>query len=238
MSAQPKPAQIYQKISAVMSEIEAIGKDRKNQQQNYSFRGIDDVYNELHPLLAKHGIFSVPEVLEQSRAEKPNKSGGLLLYSILKIRYTFFAEDGSSIQATVVGEGMDSGDKASNKAMAVAHKYALMQLFAIPTEESKDPEDESPAPAVAPVRPPVSKGKAVASAVAAKLDKKVEVALPRDAVNARLMSLYQPFNVKFPQTDWASLLTERYGVHKTGQLTIEQCEDFANYLESRMKGVK
>ena len=138
---------IHQAIIAILREAGAIAKGHKNQQQGYMFRGIDDVYNELNPLLAKHGVFSVPEVLEERREERPTKSGGILTSTILKMRYTFYADDGSSVQAVVIGEGMDSGDKSANKAMAVAHKYALVQMFSIPTEEPKDVERESPEPA-------------------------------------------------------------------------------------------
>lgn len=134
---------IYQQIPKIMADIDAIGKDRRNSTQNFNFRGIDDVYNELHSKLAKHGVFTVPEVLEQTRQEKPSKSGGMLVYSILKIKFTFFASDGSSVAATMIGEGMDSGDKASNKAQAIAHKYAFLQVFSIPTEDEKDPDSES-----------------------------------------------------------------------------------------------
>ena len=65
---------------------------------------------------------------------------------MLKVRYTFYAEDGTSVSAVVIGEGMDSGDKASNKAMAIAMKYAFFQVFCIPTEEMKDPDAETPEP--------------------------------------------------------------------------------------------
>ncbi len=135
---------IYKKIADVMRDLEAIGKDRKNTVQNYAFRGIDDVYNALHPIMAKHGVFSVPTVLDDRTEERTTKSGSALIYRLLKIKFDFFAEDGSSFPAVVLGEGMDSGDKASNKAMAVGHKYALLQVFSIPTQELKDPENESP----------------------------------------------------------------------------------------------
>ena len=107
------------------------------------YRGIDDVMNALQPLLAKYHIFVVPEVLEQQREERQTARGGLLLYSICRVKYTFYAEDGSSVSAVVIGEGMDSGDKATNKAMSVAFKYACFQVFCIPTEEMKDPDAET-----------------------------------------------------------------------------------------------
>lgn len=134
---------IYKAIPAIMAEIGAISKDRTNEAQRYKFRGIDDVYNCIHPLLIKHKVFTVPEIIDEKDNEVETAKGTRLFYSRLKIKYTFFAEDGSSITAVVRGEGMDSGDKASNKAMAVAHKYALIQTFAIPTEDGSDPENES-----------------------------------------------------------------------------------------------
>lgn len=135
---------IYQSITAIMEEVPAIGKDKINKQQGFKFRGIDDVMNTLQPLLSKHKVFIVPEILEQTREERQTKTGGNLIYSICKIKYKFYAEDGSSIEAITIGEGMDSGDKATNKAMAIAMKYALFQVFCIPTEEMKDPDGETP----------------------------------------------------------------------------------------------
>lgn len=135
---------IYQSITAILEEVPAIGKNKKNTTQNFMFRGIDDVMNTFQPLLAKHKVFIVPQVLEQTREERQTSKGGTLIYSICKIKYTFYAEDGTSVDAIVVGEGMDSGDKATNKAMAIAMKYAMFQVFCIPTEEMKDPDGDTP----------------------------------------------------------------------------------------------
>lgn len=133
---------IYQSIASIMSEIGAIGKDKKNSQQGFMYRGVDDVMNVLQPLLTKHKVFIVPDVQEHTREERTTKGGSLLIYSICKVKYTFYAEDGSSVTSSVVGEGMDSGDKATNKAMSVAFKYACFQVFCIATEEMKDPDGE------------------------------------------------------------------------------------------------
>ena len=141
-------ANIHQAITAIMSEGYTITKDKRNQKQGFMYRGIDDVMNTFQPLLAKHHVFAVPEVLKCERQErtmyKDGKPSGILLYSMLTMRYTFYAEDGSSVSAVVIGEGMDSGDKASNKAMSVAMKYAMFQVFCIPTEEMVDPDAETP----------------------------------------------------------------------------------------------
>lgn len=134
---------IYSAMCAAMSDVPAIMKNRNNAQQGFKFRGIDDVYNELHDILAKHKIFTVPEVLAERTEERQTKSGGNLIYRVLTIKYTFYTDDGSCITTTVIGEGMDSGDKAANKAMAIAHKYALFQAFLIPTDDPKDPDAET-----------------------------------------------------------------------------------------------
>lgn len=133
---------IFETITAVMADIGAVGKNSKNQQQGFMFRGIDAVMNALAPALAKNKCFVVPEILEQTREERQTIKGGTLLYSICKIKYTFYAEDGSNVSAVVIGEGMDSGDKATNKAMSIAFKYACFQVFCIPTEEMQDPDAE------------------------------------------------------------------------------------------------
>lgn len=136
-------AEIYGLIGQAMREIGAIGKDSKNQQQGFMYRGIDAVYNALNPVMAKLGLFICPEVLDQTREERQTANGRNLIYSVMTIKYTIYAPDGSSVSCVVVGEGMDSGDKASNKAMSVAMKYAAFQLFMIPTEEMKDPDAET-----------------------------------------------------------------------------------------------
>lgn len=135
---------IYESITKIMEEVPAVGKEKNNKQQGFKYRGIDDVMNALQPLLAKNKVFIVPELMDQIREERTSSKGATLIYSICKIKYKFFAEDGTSVEAITVGEGMDSGDKATNKAMAIAMKYALSQVFCIPTEEtSKDPDEES-----------------------------------------------------------------------------------------------
>jgi hypothetical protein len=134
---------IFETISAVMNDIGAIGKTSKNTTQGFMFRGIDAVMNAINPALVKYKLFIVPEVLEQTREERQTTRGGTLIYSIVKVKYTFYAEDGSNISAIVIGEGMDSGDKATNKAMSIAFKYACFQVFCIPTEEMVDPDKES-----------------------------------------------------------------------------------------------
>lgn len=137
---------IYESIASIMQEVPTIGKEKINKQQGFKYRGIDDVMNAFQPILAKNKVFIVPQVLEQTREERTTRNGGNLIYSICRIKFTFYAEDGSFIEAITIGEGMDSADKSTNKAMAVAMKYAMFQVFCIPTEEMIDPDGETPPP--------------------------------------------------------------------------------------------
>ena len=138
---------IYEAISNVMAEIGAIGKEKKNQQQGFMYRGIDDVMNALQPALVKHKVFITPEVLSEQREERASKNGGVMFSVRLEISYRFYTVDGSFIETKVIGEAMDSGDKATNKAMSIGYKYACFQVFCIPTEEMKDPDAEIHEPA-------------------------------------------------------------------------------------------
>lgn len=132
---------IYQAINAVQADLAKVGiaKDRRNTQQGYKFRGIDDVYQSLSPLLAKHGLCILPRVIERKVTERQTQKGGVLFYTVVHMEFDFVAaEDGSKHTVSTVGEAMDSGDKSSNKAMSAAYKYAAFQAFAIPTEGDND----------------------------------------------------------------------------------------------------
>ncbi|KKM98682.1 hypothetical protein LCGC14_1155280 [marine sediment metagenome] len=134
---------IYAAMVAIMREVVVIGKDQENKSQNFKYRSIDDVYSSMHTLLAKHGVFMTPEVIDIQREERKSIKGNTLIYSMVRVRYTYWADDGSSVQCVGIGEGMDSGDKSVNKAMAGAHKYMITQTFIIPTSDPKDPDADS-----------------------------------------------------------------------------------------------
>ena len=139
MSTEAKTPKIYEALIKANELVGAISKGNTNQQLGFKFRGVDDVYNSLHPILAKCGIVIVPEVVSHEVTERQARNG-VLLYTRATIRHHFTASDGSSVTTLVVGEAMDSGDKGMSKAMSIALKYALFQLFTIPTDEDKDPD--------------------------------------------------------------------------------------------------
>jgi hypothetical protein len=135
------PASVYQLIAAVSAELaqDGISKARKNTQQNYNFRGIDDVYNALAPVLARNGLVILPRILRRECVERTTQKGGVLFYVTVEAEFDFIsAHDGSKHTVRTFGEAMDSADKATNKAMSAAYKYAAFQTFCIPTEGDND----------------------------------------------------------------------------------------------------
>jgi hypothetical protein len=137
---------VYQAINKVQAAlaVEGISKARNNQAQGYKFRGIDDVYNALSPLLAKHGLCVLPRCTSREVVERVNAKGTALFYVTVCAEFDFVAaEDGSRHTVITYGEAMDSGDKATNKAMSAAYKYACMQAFSIPTEGDNDADAQT-----------------------------------------------------------------------------------------------
>lgn len=150
---------IYSSLTSIMSEIEAVTKNKTNSAQGYKYRSIDDVYNMIQPIFGKHKVFILPKVIKMEEQEKQAKSGSILIYTTIEIEYYFYADDGSSLSTIAIGKGMDLGDKSLDKAKSSALKYLLLQMFLIPTEEDKDIEKDSqelhkPKPAQKPAEKP------------------------------------------------------------------------------------
>lgn len=141
-------SQIYKKMSDVMKDIKAVTKDQTNSAQGFKFRGIDQFVNALYPALTKHGVFMAPEVVsheqEVREVTRSNGKAGVDKHVKIAMKYTFYAEDGSNVSCSIPGEGVDSGDKATNKALSAALKYCLIQTFSIPTADMAEADFDSP----------------------------------------------------------------------------------------------
>lgn len=140
---------IYKKMSQVMADIGFVGKTSVNSAQGFKFRSIDQMVNALNPALVKHGVFMAPKVVSE-RTEirdvvRKNGSTGVDKHVALLVEFQFYAEDGSSVVVgPIASEGLDSGDKATNKALSAALKYALIQTFCVPTEDMVDADSDTP----------------------------------------------------------------------------------------------
>jgi hypothetical protein len=169
--------EVYKAIAAVAGEMAAqgISKNSKNQQQGYNFRGIDDVYNALAPMLARHNLVILPRCVERGVVERQTAKGGNLFYVTVRAEFDFVsAIDGSKHTVATYGEAMDSADKATNKAMSAAYKYAAFQAFCIPTEETAMDADAVTHPAT--TRAPIDLTPYFAAMDAAKSSKELGAA--------------------------------------------------------------
>lgn len=135
--------EIIKLLSAVMADVGGVGKNERNAHQGFQFRGIDAVVNAVSPALRKHGVVVVPEVLNVSHETVEVGAKRTQQASVhVTVAYRFYAPDGSNVTATVAAESMDSGDKATAKAMSVAFRIALLQALCLPTDEP-DPDSET-----------------------------------------------------------------------------------------------
>ncbi len=146
--AEPSPvvvkhATIHEAMAAIMVDVDPITKDRRNTQQNFQFRGIDDVYNMMHSILARHGVFVLPQVREHSFSERTTSGGSKQLHHIIRGKFTFCHSSGTSVEMELYGECADSGDKGCGKAQQYAYKVGLLQAFLIPTEGDNDPDAQA-----------------------------------------------------------------------------------------------
>jgi hypothetical protein len=127
---------IAQALNEIMKAVGAIAKKDKNTAQGFNFRGIDSVVNAVSPALQKFGVVVVPSVEEyEYQTVEIGRNRTAMGHVRVKVTYTFIGANGDTINATVVGEAMDSGDKATAKAMSVAFRTALLQSLSLPTDE-------------------------------------------------------------------------------------------------------
>jgi hypothetical protein len=183
---EPFPGEIHTRMLAVMAAIGTVGKDRMNTFHRYAFRGIDDMYNAVQPAMVAHGIYCTPRLVDKMIARVQTQENKPAVHAILTVDHHFFAPDGSTVVTRTVGEAIDTGDKACNKAMSAAYKYALMETYCIPTEGDNDAENHSHE--LGKGQPPAAAKSAPAAAAPAKAAPRADLAalgaLIKDLPNA------------------------------------------------------
>jgi hypothetical protein len=137
---------VYAAISACTADLlSGIRKNGDNKAQGYRFRGIDDVYNTVAPVIARHQLLILQRVVDKRIDERATKSGGTMFYTHIEVEYDFIsAVDGSRHVVSAYGEASDSGDKSTNKALSAAYKYMAIQAFCIPVKDMSDADAETP----------------------------------------------------------------------------------------------
>lgn len=149
-----RPRSIYEAIAMAKARIGYIGKDDKNKDLGYSFRGIDSILNKAGPVATELGIVTAPQTRLVSSEEVHSSSGTRGYRVVVETVWTFSVhverDEGdvrfphySSLVAQTLGEAIDYSDKAVNKATRQSEKNAWQQVFSIPTGEP-DPDAETP----------------------------------------------------------------------------------------------
>jgi hypothetical protein len=226
---QPRPGEIFARMAAVMADIGAVGKDRQAPAAagGYAFRGIDDMYNAVQPAMVKNGVFCTPQLVRETVEKVQTAQGKPSIHVVVVVDHVFHAPDGSNVTTTTIGEALDLSDKAANKAMSAAFKYALMQTFCIPVEGgSVDSEQDhheigsGPAPAARPAAAapakaaPPAKNKIMGSKCLEELD-----AMTRDLPNKAAL-----------QAGWC----KHFNVATMNDLTTEQVRGIAAKVLSKI----
>jgi hypothetical protein len=143
----PMHKTIDQALAGIMRDIKAIAKGRESGKDGgpkFKYRGIDDVFNELHDLMAQHGVVVRGVAVLREMTERTTSTGKQMLHHVVKMAYTFCHESGTKSEpAEYFGECAESGDKGLGKAQAYAYKVCLLQTFLIPTEGDNDPDGNS-----------------------------------------------------------------------------------------------
>jgi len=143
---------VHQAIIDVMGDLAEVGiaKEKRNTEQGFNYRGIDDLYNTLAKILANRKLCILPTILEREVIQRTTKNNSIMYNIVLKMLYRIVsAEDGSTVECTTYGEASDMTDKGTNKAMSAAYKYLCFQLFCIPIDV-QDPDATTPPETVAP----------------------------------------------------------------------------------------
>jgi hypothetical protein len=236
---------VYQAICGVTAALakEGVSKDRKNQQQGYAFRGIEDVQNALAPLLASHQLCMLPSVIERTCVERQTQKGGTLFYVTLRVRFDLVsAQDGSSHSIVTEGEAMDSADKATNKAMSAAAKYACILSFCIPTEGTEDadyhtPESVAPRqPVNAPLNAAHTMNSPAARELAAKLERREKA--PEDS--ERLRDRVGRVISTVAMLDSTERINKAFSLSQElrEELFLQGCEEMLKKLEEAFKAAR
>jgi hypothetical protein len=126
---------IFKLMANIIKDVSHLHKSNQNSQ----FAGIksEDVNNMIHPIFAKYGVFMTSDIISSERFEKKTKNG-ILSISSVRVKYYFFADDGSFVCTESEGEAMDVTDKGITKAMSKASRDALINTFRIPTSDYAD----------------------------------------------------------------------------------------------------
>lgn len=142
LNEQAAPA-VYKRIVEAQHLMmqEGIGKTKRNTGGgNFLYRGIDDVYQALAPVLVKTHLNIRAIRIDK---EEDVTAGKMRMVRIKVVYRVTCFDDASSFDVESLGEGSDISDKAAGKAMSYAFKQMIFQLLCIPVVGIEDPDAET-----------------------------------------------------------------------------------------------
>lgn len=130
-------AGVAAKISRVSSIVGHVGKNGENTHFKFKYQAWDDVLPAVRGACVEVGLVILPNIVSTERGDK---------YVTIKARFDCIdTETGQTLAVEYAGEANGNDDKAIQKAMTSATKYAFLKLFQISTKDDHDP-DGDPAP--------------------------------------------------------------------------------------------
>jgi hypothetical protein len=141
--AGPNSGRVWEAIAAVMAELPGIEKASRNTQQGFDFRSIDDITAQSRKLFGKHGLAIAPRVQRVDFEPVKSSKGTDGFRAVAYVDYLIGHSEGGEVGASMVGEAIDYGDKATSKAVQMAFKYLLTELLQIGSG-GDDPDGQSP----------------------------------------------------------------------------------------------
>ena len=138
---------IDQAILDVYSKVGYVQKQGKMQGggASYSFAGERDFIEAIRPAMVEAGItMRLHQITHRERGSYLTSKGTTMNTTYLEgvVRFTH-GPSGTIADCMAAGEGSDSGDKSSPKALTGLYKYAMRQTFCIETGD--DPDNHSSA---------------------------------------------------------------------------------------------
>lgn len=203
---------IYTGLNEVLGDLSSkgIGKARRNEQQKYNFRGIDDLYNVMSPMLAERKVLILPRVVANRVELRETKDGKQMYHVYVEVEYDLISVlDGSKYTARYPGEALDTSDKATNKAMTAAFKYLCFQLFCIPIEGQEDADAHSPE-----AQAPKAKARPEPEQSPQEFIDLLDIAPTMEALKSVFKSAWQGY----PEQDFRSRFQRSYDARKTALL--------------------
>lgn len=148
----PDQVPVHTAFMRVMRDIRAVGKlDKPKEGVKFDYRGVDRAMEAYAPVVRRHGVIIMPTEVQASYAPATTSTGKATRECTVIVRYTIYGPMGDSMPAAAAGESLDSGDKGTAKAQAVALRTLLFHGGMVPPRDT-DPDAHNIERGEAPLR--------------------------------------------------------------------------------------